>query len=451
MATAVGHKVRETARPVRSSLDLTLPAMRLARSPRTVRVLGWMLALFLIAVVVALIWTPWQQSVTGTGRVVAFAPIERQQAIDAPVDGRVVRWYVVEGQRVKKGDPIVEISDNDPDIMMRLRNEKEALESTIRESMRRLQSLEDRIKGLEDTRTTSVAAAKMRVQMAIDRIAAAEQALSAEEAKLEAAKLNIERQKRLGLKGLTSTRNVEVAEAEARRAEADVLRARAQLNAARAEKISLDSELLRIDADAKARLDEGWAAHASAASDVAKAQAELTKLEVRIARQATQAIAAPIDGTIFRVNARLGGEFIKAGEQLATLVPDSSNDVVELLVSGNDVPLISEGRKARLQFEGWPAIQFVGWPAVAVGTFGGEVILVDPTDNGQGQFRVLIQPDKDDEPWPSKRILRQGVRANGWILLNQVPLWFELWRTFNGFPPVVAMADPTAGEKGKGK
>ena len=112
------------------------------------------------------------------------------------------------------------------------------------------------------------------------------------------------------------------------------------------------------------------------------------------------------------------------------------------MMNGNDAPLITPGRLVRLQFEGWPAIQFVGWPAVAVGTFGGKVLLVDSTDNGQGKFRILVVPDPNDEPWPSNRWLRQGVRANGWVLLNEVSLGFEFWRQFNGFPPVIAMESP---------
>lgn len=451
MSMAVLDKVSERTEVKVPARHAPLPAMRLARSPGTVRVLSWMLAGFMIVLAAGLIWTPWQQSVSGEGRVTAFAPDDRQQNIDAPVDGRVVRWYVVEGQRVRKGDPIVEVSDNDAEIMNRLEAERVSVAGTLRAGTQRVKNLEDRIKGLEEARTTAVAAAKMRVQMSIDRLAAARQALVAEVAKVEVARLNIERQRRLGIKGLTSTRMIELAEADARRAEADVERARSSLDAARSEQASLEAEVQRVDAEARTRLDEGWAAHASAVSDVAKAQAELIKLAGRTARQATQSVAAPTDGTVFRVTARQGGEFVKAGESLATLVPASAMDVVELFVDGNDVPLITEGRKARLQFEGWPAIQFVGWPSVAVGTFGGEVILVDPTDNGQGKFRVLVAADRADEPWPSKRFLRQGVRANGWVLLNQVPLWFELWRTFNGFPPVVAAVDPAKAGAEKGK
>jgi hypothetical protein len=70
---------------------------------------------------------------------------------------------------------------------------------------------------------------------------------------------------------------------------------------------------------------------------------------------------------------------------------------------------------------------------------------MDPTDNGKGQFRVLVEPDKlfpDDEDWPSQSYLRQGNQAVGWIFLNRVTIGWELWRRFNGFPPVIAPEDP---------
>jgi hypothetical protein len=140
---------------------------------------------------------------------------------------------------------------------------------------------------------------------------------------------------------------------------------------------------------------------------------------------------------------------LKTGEQIASFVPDNSLPVVELWVSGRDMPLISVGRRVRLQFEGWPAVQFAGWPSVAVGTFGGRVRLVDPTDNGSGKFRLLVEPDPNDKPWPQLRYLRQGVRVHGWVLLNRVSLGFELWRLFNGFAPVVEQEKDTktAGKK----
>ena len=149
-------------------------------------------------------------------------------------------------------------------------------------------------------------------------------------------------------------------------------------------------------------------------------------------------IKAPRSGTILRIMAKQGGQMLKAGDPVAMFVPDITANAVELWADGKDGPLITAGRKVRLQFEGWPAVQFVGWPSAAIGTFGGVVEFVDSHANDHGRFRVVVSPDPDDEPWPDARWLRQGVHANGWILLDQVSLGFELWRQFNGFPPTVS-------------
>ena len=144
------------------------------------------------------------------------------------------------------------------------------------------------------------------------------------------------------------------------------------------------------------------------------------------------------------------------------VIPNTDARFVEAWIDGMDMPLVAPrhvdpdgtavpGSRVRLQFEGWPAIQFVGWPSVAVGTFGGEVVSVDATDDGQGRFRIVVAADAADEPWPGPRFLRQGVRAKAWVLLRTVPLWQEAWRQLNGFPPVVADKEPGAKADGAKK
>jgi hypothetical protein len=142
------------------------------------------------------------------------------------------------------------------------------------------------------------------------------------------------------------------------------------------------------------------------------------------------------------LNVNERGDAVKQGDSLLTIVPEASQKAVELNVNGNDMPLVQIGQEVRLQFEGWPAVQFAGWPSVAIGTFSGTVSTVDATDNGKGEFRILIVPNEVEQEWPSDRYLRQGVRANGWVLLNKVTLGREIWRQLNGFPVVVAEKEP---------
>jgi adhesin transport system membrane fusion protein len=283
--------------------------------------------------------------------------------------------------------------------------------------------------------------------VAEDNIKAAQNSLLSAEAVLTANKLNLDRVKAGLASGLFSQRQYEQQVQANASSEADVDRAKASLQAAINEKLARDADYQRIETDFQNSLATAKATLAASRSDIANIGAEKQRVDVRVARQLTQTIRAPRNGTILRLLSQPGGELLKPGDSIAAFVPETANLVVELWMDGNDVPLIHSGDQVRLQFEGWPAVQFTGWPSVAVGTFGGRVMLVDATDNGEGKFRILVEPDPKDEPWPSNRYLRQGVRTNGWVLLNQVSLGFELWRQFNGFPPTVT---PRAEEKAKG-
>jgi membrane fusion protein, adhesin transport system len=420
--------------------------MDLVRPARWSRVLASVITIAVAVVAFALYVTPWQQSAPGEGRLIAFAPDERQQNIEAPIEGRILRWYVSEGAIVRAGEPLVELSDNDPDVVQRLRSERDAVAARLDAGRARAIAMETRVDALESSRVSALMAADARVMMASQRVAGAEQGLAAADAALDTAVLNVDRQRGLRDKGLTSQRQLELTELESLRAKTEVERARATFVAAKSELSALESDKRKLANDATASINDALAARQSAEAEVANASAELSRIEVRLARQSAQIVVAPKDGVLFRViaNGHLG-EVVKAGDLLATLVPDAKDRAVEIWVSGNDLPLIQPDNEARIQFEGWPALQFSGWPSIAVGTFPARVLLVDAADDGSGKFRVLLVPPEVGM-WPAPTYLRQGARAQGWILLGQVRLGYELWRQFNSFPPSLPrepqMADP---------
>lgn len=181
-------------------------------------------------------------------------------------------------------------------------------------------------------------------------------------------------------------------------------------------------------------MEQAIIAYKTAQSEEAQALANYTQMQSRFSRQESQLVLAPSDGTIVRLLVGTSSVVVNQGQVVAIFVPKSDQLSAQIFIRGNDLPLVYEGRKVRLQFEGWPAIQFSGWPSVAVGTFGGVVSFVDQSATPEGLFRVIILPAKG-EKWPESRFIRQGTRVNGWILLNNVPLGYELWRQFNGFPP----------------
>ncbi|MEL6869506.1 MAG: HlyD family efflux transporter periplasmic adaptor subunit [Pseudomonadota bacterium] len=171
-------------------------------------------------------------------------------------------------------------------------------------------------------------------------------------------------------------------------------------------------------------------------AEVATISAELQRAEINISRQSVQTITAPRDGVILSVSAGDAATYISAGAPVATFVPNNVKRAVEIFVSGRDVALVKRGDKARLQFEGWPAVQFSGWPSVAIGTFGALVISVDASAQPNGLFRVLLVEDPSDaHPWPDDNFVRFGAKVRGWILLNEVNVGYEIWRQLNNFPP----------------
>ncbi|MBU6339559.1 MAG: HlyD family efflux transporter periplasmic adaptor subunit [Rickettsiales bacterium] len=310
--------------------------------PNYIQVLSRIFTASLILVALILILTPWQQTSKGFGYIIANDPNDRAQEISSPISGRIKKWHVRDGSQVKQNDIIAEIVDNDPQILERIRAERDAK--------------------------------KRRLEVA--RIAS------------ETSKINYERQNDLFQKGLSSRRDFE---------------------------------------EAKIEYKKLLASAESAAS-------ELAESETKLSRQENQIIYAPKNGVVLRVLSGNSATVVKAGDKIATFAPNLGDPAIELYVNSNDIPLVYEGRKVRLQFEGWPAIQFSGWPSLAIGTFGGVVTAVDSAISENGKFRVIIKK-AEGENWPDQKFLRHGTKAYGWVLLNNVQLGYEIWRQINSFPP----------------
>lgn len=414
-----------------------------ATAPRfSVRLSRWLTGVLVLAAL-AFCFVPWQQTVEGVGRVVAFSPTEREQEIHAPVPGRIAKWHVVEGSRVKAGDPIVELVDIDPDYMHRIEERLRADRDRIEAAKERLFVYQAQVKAYEKAREMNVQSLSMKVKMADQKVSVAKQKVDVARATLQTAQSNLDRIRGLEEKGIYSTRQLEVAELEAAQAKAQLSLAEAELLEAQAGKLAAQAEVGRADAEGGAKVATSRAEVEKAQSEAAYARGDVAKLEVERARQLAQVIRSPADGTIVQIDGNLGGNVVKAGQHLAQLVPATNSRAVELFVDGNDAPLIAAGRRVRIQFEGWPALQFTGFPSAAVGTYGGIVSFVNPaaTDD-HGRVRVLVVPDKSDRPWPDSDLLRQQVRAKSWFLLDSVRLGWEVWRRLNGFPPTLGGAPP---------
>lgn len=410
----------------------TLEIARLTRWPsegkiaRTLAIIGALGGLLLVV-------APWRQNAVGEGRVIAFSPNERELQVQAPVKGRVVRWHHQEGDRVEAGEILVELADNDPRVLERYRSERRAVTRQVEAADASVGALQQKISALEQERELTLASASAEIRVARTKAEAAELELEAAEAKMNAAVLQLERIQRLAAEGLSSQRDLEVARRNAAKAQADALSARASVEGAQSEVASKVAQRQSKGSKLAASISAAQEKLQSARSKRAKAEESLRKVERALARQNALDVRAPRSGMLIDVRAREGSAFVKQGEVLASVIPQADRRAVELFVSGLDAPLIVPGQDVRLQFEGWPAIQFGGWPKAAIGTFPGEVAFVDAQATARGRFRVVVVPGEEGE-WPNSEVLRQGNLANGWVLLQQVPLGYELWRQLNGFP-----------------
>ena len=433
---------------MRDSMQTTL--LQRVQTPDWLRTWVKRLAWLLVGLPLLFMFLPWQQNVTALGKVTAYAPSERVQTIDAPVNGMIDRWHVQEGSQVKEGDLLLEITDTDPNFRQRLQAQRDNLQSKLTAKQDELRAYELQKQNLTAARDAKISAAQYKQDVANQKIRSSQEAVNAAQATLDAATLQLQRLQRLLADGLVSKRDLEVAERDHIIATRNLNSAQAQWQSAKAEASSAAADIQQIRADTQAYLDSTSAVINKIRGETADSENSLHSSEISLARQNMQRIVAPRAGTIFRLPVNSQSQIIKQGDPLLVIVPHTSQRAVELWVDGRDAPLITHRSSVRLEFEGWPAIQVPGWAQVGVGTFEGEIAFVDPTDNGTGHFRIMVVHKPGSPEWPSARFLRQGISAKGWVLLERVTIGYELWRLLNGFPPRIP-AEPGAVTGAKGK
>ena len=412
--------------------------IHLVQSSRFARRLASLLLLGLAISILAMAFLPWQQTSRGTGQVIAFAPQERQQTVKSPTQGIVAKIAdgLVEGSVVKKGDFLLEVQPFAANMAAQLTSQLQELKTKEDTANVKAEAYGQNVAGFAEARDFSVSAAKELVAAAKAKLKSKQKQVTAYRAKELQARLNYERQEGLFQEGLKPAKEIEKLKKEWEVTKAD-------LDSIAEDIASLENEV-QAKADqleekrrvAQTKIDYARALQQDALGNAAASRKEIGDVRMKLEQMNRLTITAPRDGTVFRLSVNERGDAVKQGDALLVIVPEAAQKAVELYVNGNDIGLVKIDQEVRLQFEGWPAVQVAGWPSLAVGTFTGKVATIDATDNDKGEFRILITPDQDEDPWPieSKRFLRQGVRTNGWVVLGEVSLGYEVWRQMNGFP-----------------
>ncbi|WP_323788955.1 HlyD family secretion protein [Psychroserpens sp.] len=392
--------------------------------------------------VIVIMFLPWTQNINSRGNVTTLTPDQRPQTIQSPIPGRIEKWFVKEGDRVKKGDTILFISEIkneyfDPNLVNRTGQQIKAKEASVSSYGSKVNALNNQIGALRNER-------KLKLQQAENKLMQSKLKVKSDSIDFEAVKIDLkiaERQigaiQNLYDEGLKSLTELEEKRSKFQEKQAKLISQENKFLASKNEVINAQIELNRIGAEYIDKISKAESDKFTAQSNGFDAEAQVTKLESDFTnyeiRNDLYYIKAPQDGFINKAIKGGIGETFKEGEQLVGIMPANYDLAVEMFVDPIDLPLVHIGENVRVQFDGWPAIVFSGWPNISYGTYGAKVVAIENFISPNGKFRILLAPDENDHEWPEA--IRVGSGAMTIALLEDVPIWFELWRKLNGFPP----------------
>lgn len=404
------------------------------------RVSRWLRILMLMAL--AMLFVPWTQNFQTEGQLTTLTPSDRPQEVPSTIAGSVVKWYVREGQFVHEGDTILKLAEIkteyfDTQLIRRTSLQVEAKESAVDAYINKIKAYDAQIMALESNLPLKLNQARNKLQQAALKVRTDSMAVVAADTNLVIARRQLERAQILYRDGIKPRQELEDKMNKYQEAEAKLIKARNDLLISQNEYINAQIELNAILNEYNEKISKAQSEREAAKSQLYATEAEIAKLQSQLSsyiiRSGFYIITAPQSGYVVKTLKAGIGEIVKEGEPVATIVPAQQQQAVELYVRPMDLPLVRLGHRVRVWFDGWPALVFSGWPNASYGTYGGIVAAIDYNISPNGKYRVLVKPDPDDHPWPD--LLRMGTGAKGIFLLNNVPLWYELWRQFNGFPP----------------
>jgi membrane fusion protein, adhesin transport system len=390
----------------------------------------------------ALLFFPWTQNIQTNGRVTTLRPEQRPQTIQATIAGRIEKWHVFEGQKVRRGDTILTLSEVkteylDQSLVQRVQNQVDAKSASVVAYSDKSTALDAQISAISLEKTNKKTQLQNKILQAKLKAETAKRDIETASQDAQIADNQLVRTKELYQKGLKPLTDLEQKTNKKQETDYKLLKAQNEFSGAQQEVENTQLALQNNENEFAAKLAKATSERQSAVSDRFDATSSLQKLEVEAtnyaARRAFSAILAPQDCFITKAIKAGIGEIVKDGEAVVAIMPANFQLAVEMFVEPIDYPLISIGRAVRFVFDGWPAVVFSGWPNVTFGTFEGNVVGIDQNISENGKFRILVAPDPTAMPWPAP--LRPGGGARCITMLNDVTIYFELWRQLNGFPP----------------
>ena len=400
----------------------------------------FLLAAALILIIV--LFLPWTQNISGQGIVTTLKPNQRPQHIQSQIPGRIEEWFVQEGDFVKQGDTILRISEVKSDyfddkLVERTNDQIQAKASSVIAYEGKVDALNRQIEALRNEQ-------KLKLQQTRNKLLQSHLKVKSDSIDLEAAKTNLKiaetrlnRIQTLQEEGLKAIKDVEEKRLKLQETQAKFISQENKYLVSQNEVINARLELSSTNTTFADKISKAESDMFTAQSSGFDTQAQVTKLENSYSnykkRNSLLYVTAPQTGYINKVLTGGIGITFKEGAELVGIMPAQYDLAVETFVRPIDLPLIHPDEKVRVQFDGWPAIIFSGWPNVSYGTYGAKVVAIERFISPNGKYRILLAPDESDHDWPEA--IRVGSGAKTIALLEDVPIWFELWRQINSFPP----------------
>lgn len=407
-------------------------------------------------IVVISLFLPWTQNIRGTGAVTTLKPDQRPQTIHSAIAGRLEKWYVKEGDFVNKGDTILFISEIkedyfDPNLVQNTRQQADAKKMAFESYGGKVTALESQMGSLERERKLKLEMARNKVKQAHLKVKSDSMDLAAVHTQLRIAETQFNRAVNLNREGLKPLTDVEEKRLKLQESEAKIITQENKFLTSKNELINAEVEINRITAEYTEKISKANSDKFTALSSQYDTEAQVNKLENQYVnysiRNGLYYIKAPQSGYVNKALLAGLGETIKEGTAVVSIMPAGYEIAVETYVNPVDLPLIKKGSKVRVWFDGWPTIVFSGWPGMSYGTFGGQVVAIENFISPNGKYRMLVAPDNVEKGWPKQ--LSIGAGAQTIALLDNVPVWYEIWRTLNGFPPNYYLGKDDAGAKDK--
>ncbi|MBI3719747.1 MAG: HlyD family efflux transporter periplasmic adaptor subunit [Sphingobacteriales bacterium] len=404
----------------------------------TVRKWFWGIIIFLVI----FLFLPWTQNIRSTGYVTTLRQEQRPQEINNIIPGRVVKWWVKEGDFVTKGDTIVQLAEVkdaylDPNLLKRTQEQLTNKQAAVEYYDNKVGSTEQQIKAMENERDIKLNAISQKIQQVKRKIESDSAELKAANNELQIAVRQMEGATKMYEAGVIPLTEYERRKVQFQNVQAKQLKAENNYNNSKQDIIITQLDQSGTIQGYAEKISKAQGDKFQALSQIGTGQAEIAKLQVDYSnyriRSGQYYVLAPQDGQVIKAKKAGINEMVKEGDMIVEIVPGNVEFAAEIWVRPMDLQLLNIGQKVRFMFDGYPAIVFSGWPKASYGTFGGKVVAIETNRSENGKFRVLVAEDKEDRPWPKDMKLGNG--AVSFTLLKNVSIWYELWRNVNGFPP----------------